>query len=61
MTPKPEIPKTHAKKNMCVTGLRSNNNEKSKCTKYLSVATETRIASSPNRTFSPSERCFDDG
>ena len=30
-------------------------------TRYLSVATETKIASSPNRTFSPSERCLEDG
>ena len=30
-------------------------------TKYLSVATETRIASSPNLTFSPSDRCLDEG
>ena len=30
-------------------------------TKYLSVATETKMASSPNRTFSPSDLCFEDG
>ena len=30
-------------------------------TKYLSVATETRIASSPTRTFSPSDLCFEEG
>lgn len=30
-------------------------------TKYLSVATDTRIRSSPTRTFSPSDLCFDAG
>lgn len=30
-------------------------------TRYLSVATETRIRSSPTRTFSPSDLCFDAG
>ena len=30
-------------------------------TKYLSVATDTRMASSPVRTFSPSDLCLEDG
>lgn len=30
-------------------------------TKYLSVATDTRIRSSPTRTFSPSDLCFEAG
>lgn len=30
-------------------------------TKYLSVATDTKIRSSPTRTFSPSDLCFDAG
>jgi len=30
-------------------------------TKYRSVATDTKIKSSPTRTFSPSDRCFDAG
>ena len=30
-------------------------------TRYLSVATDTKITSSPTRTFSPSDLCFDAG
>jgi len=32
-----------------------------KLAKYLSVATDTKMASSPNLTFSPSDLCFEDG
>lgn len=32
-----------------------------KRTKYRSVATDTKIKSSPTRTFSPSDRCLDAG
>ncbi len=30
-------------------------------TRYLSVATDTKMASSPTRTFSPSDLCLDEG